>query len=440
MTRLSIANSQPREKTAESSPKSPRLRLEYLDGLRGLAALYVLLYHTGLLMASATSHLSQSNLLTRNIFKLWFYGFLIYGHFAVVVFIVLSGYVLMLPVARSEDGSLPGGVKGYLWRRARRILPPYYAALGLSLLLYLCIPQINLPNGYADIELPALKTGPILSHLLLIHNHSGAWEAKINSPMWSIAVEWQIYFLFPLILLPLWRRFGSVVTFLVAFVLGVASFYAGIGGTYAWMVGCFAQGMFAASVGFWRRHPEQRWLQGLLWNKVAFAALCPILLLPLVQRRFVKHTFWGHWVQPLLGYSPLQDFLVGLGAASLLIFFTKQIQERPLGCQSVMLRWLQSKPVVGLGAFSYSLYLVHAPLLRIVGVWFRSHSSFSGGEVVGIACGICVPLIVCFAYLFHLVFERPFMPTHLRKGQAVSLHAAPAAEASADVSQGRMGQ
>jgi peptidoglycan/LPS O-acetylase OafA/YrhL len=40
-----------------------------------------------------------------------------YGNFAVAIFIVLSGYVLMLPVARSHNGYLPGGLWDYIQRR-----------------------------------------------------------------------------------------------------------------------------------------------------------------------------------------------------------------------------------------------------------------------------------------------------------------------------------
>ena len=51
-------------------------------------------------------------------------------------FIVLSGYSLMIPAARN-GGELVGGFRRYIFRRARRILPPYYAALICSIALIL---------------------------------------------------------------------------------------------------------------------------------------------------------------------------------------------------------------------------------------------------------------------------------------------------------------
>src|SRR5436853_35532 len=61
-------------------------------------------------------------------------GWLYFGHFGVVVFIVLSGFCLMLPVVRG-DGTLRGGIAAFFKRRTLRIVPPYYVAIGLSLLL-----------------------------------------------------------------------------------------------------------------------------------------------------------------------------------------------------------------------------------------------------------------------------------------------------------------
>ena len=83
-------------------------------------------------------------------------------------------------------------------RRARRILPPYYAALLLS------IAVIVLYNGLASrlglgqrIDEAALEPGSVISHLLLVHNVSFDWVFRINGPLWSVATEWQIYWLFP---------------------------------------------------------------------------------------------------------------------------------------------------------------------------------------------------------------------------------------------------
>ena len=64
----------------------------------------------------------------------WWLGWLLYGHMAVAIFIVVSGFSLALAPMRN-DGQLSGGVRRFLSRRAWRILPAYWAALILSVLI-----------------------------------------------------------------------------------------------------------------------------------------------------------------------------------------------------------------------------------------------------------------------------------------------------------------
>jgi peptidoglycan/LPS O-acetylase OafA/YrhL len=178
----------------------PRLRLEYLDGLRGLAALYVVWYHIYLDVVNDQKTSAKIPELLHPFMELLF----AHGSSSVAIFIVLSGYCLMLPVARSEDGQLRGGFFSYIKRRARRILPPYYAALLLSIILRIALPKNLLDFTVLSWSIgePALTPGAIISHLLLIHNLNVEWRLKINAPMWSVGLEWQIYFLFALVLIP----------------------------------------------------------------------------------------------------------------------------------------------------------------------------------------------------------------------------------------------
>src|ERR1700742_911024 len=108
----------------------PRRRLAGLDGLRGLAALYVVVYHVSLRASPGYPDAGA----------LFWVGWFSYGRFAVLVFIVLSGFSLALSPAR-DDWRLDG-IAAYARRRARRILPPYWAALAFSLAVaWLIVPQ-----------------------------------------------------------------------------------------------------------------------------------------------------------------------------------------------------------------------------------------------------------------------------------------------------------
>lgn len=136
-------------------------RIAYLDGMRAVAAVYVVLFH-------ATSMLGRGSTGLSKILQVLFQ----FGHEAVAIFIVLSGYCLMLPVARGGLGKLPTSLGTFLARRAFRILPPYYAALGMSLCLLWAIPSLNAggTGGMWDKTLPGLEPFTITTHLLLVHN------------------------------------------------------------------------------------------------------------------------------------------------------------------------------------------------------------------------------------------------------------------------------
>src|SRR3954447_7503474 len=176
----------------------PRQRLAGLDGVRGLAALFVVVNHV-FLRAFPGYPVDHAPF-----WAAWF----IYGRFAVVVFIVLSGFSLALSPAR--HGWRLDGVSPFARRRGWRVLPAYWAALGFSLLVaWLVVP----PPGQA---LP--DAASVVVNGLLVENLIGA--PSPNRSFWSMAVEAQLYLALPLLLL-LVRRIGAVrmvatVTVLVA--------------------------------------------------------------------------------------------------------------------------------------------------------------------------------------------------------------------------------
>src|SRR5215472_14785404 len=119
-------------------PGVTRRRLAGLDGIRGLAALYVVVNH--IFERAFPGYPSDRSP--------WWAGWFIYGRFAVVVFIVLSGFSLALSPAR--HGWRLGSVSDFAGRRARRILPAYFAALVFSLAIaWLVVPQPGntVPDG-----------------------------------------------------------------------------------------------------------------------------------------------------------------------------------------------------------------------------------------------------------------------------------------------------
>lgn len=366
--------------------------LPYLDGMRGLAALYVVLHHAYMEIAEQPS-ITLSLPYFAELSTRWLY----YGQIAVDIFIVLSGYCLMLPVAVA-GGSLRGGTSRYFLRRARRILPPYYIALVLSLILIGVVPGMNKMSGTRwDFALPALTPSAIGSHLLLIHNLSPNWVYRINPPMWSIATEWQIYFLFPLLLLPVWKRFGNLATIAVAFSLSLAPWFLFHQGVPAcpWFLGLFALGMVAAVINVSRPVPLEQLLQ---WSK----ALCVMGLA----------VFLGGTVTigapRLWQYLYLMDFLVGFTVACFLVLCTGYCFNYLKSSHPFFLRFVASRYPVQLGMFSYNLYLVHFPVLSLLHLWIRP-LNLRSVEELGFLLSVGTVVSLVLSYIFHRLFERQFI-------------------------------
>jgi peptidoglycan/LPS O-acetylase OafA/YrhL len=346
-------------------------RIAGLDGVRGLAALYVVVNH--IFLRAFPGYPVD----TAPFWAAWF----IYGRFAVVVFIVLSGLSLTLAPARS--GWRLDGLSRFARRRAWRILPPYWAALAFSLLVaWLIVPPPG--EGAPDVW-------SVLVNGLLVQNIVAA--PTPNRAFWSIAVEAQLYLLFPLLLL-LVRRRGAVVmvaavTAVVA-VIGIAGPHIPAIDTFVvqsapdlaalFAVGVLAGGIVIAS--------ERR--RSWPWAWIALAAATPVLA-AIAWQGSVWTLDRLYWV----------DLAIGPAIACLLAAL---VTGRP----APLLRALDSRPIRSLGLSSYSLYLVHGPIVVVVYEKVVAGRVGHGAPSFLLAVALIVPLTILFARGFAAVFEIPF--------------------------------
>jgi peptidoglycan/LPS O-acetylase OafA/YrhL len=309
----------------------------------------------------------------------------------------------MLPVAQTANQELRGGISEFIKRRARRILPPYYAALAFSLLLIALIPGLKHPvggvwNDTFHISVPAFTAQALIPHILLIHNLVSDWAYKINSPMWSVATEWQIYFLFALLLLPVWRRFGWVGAIAAAIVLGYGPHYLPhrkLDVACPWFLALFGMGMAAASANFGPMARPAGEKHPVPWSGIAAAAAGIVIFLSAWKPEWTELHFYG------------VDLVAGIGSACMLIACTRCLQRDetrlPFG-----LRIVNAPATVGLGIFSYTIYLIHRPiLLAIEALYTRANMSPITEFWTLLFAG--VPMVLVISYVFHLLFERRFM-------------------------------
>jgi peptidoglycan/LPS O-acetylase OafA/YrhL len=365
-------------------PRATRARLGYVDGLRAVAALYVVASHIGQEVWPRHAPGGLSGALV---------SALGYGHYAVSVFIVLSGFSLMLPVAR-HAGVLEGGAVRFYLRRVRRILPPYYFAVGFALLLiWVAIGQKT--GTYWDISLPVTWTS-VTQHVLIINDFAVAGGEKINFVFWSVAVECQIYVLFPA-LVWLWRRYPPLLSMMLvvtlSHILMVAALLTWIGRLSPYSgsqfiapyTGLFAMGMFAASL---YTAPSPRWTRLRAWRLWEILALTCFTVIAL------RSAAW-----PLY----LLDLFVGAGTAGLLLAAAHPGRFNPA---RAALEW---RPLVWVGGFSYSVYLIHAPLIQLL--WQYVFHPLGLGDTLTYLALLLVggPLIVAASWVFWYFCERPFL-------------------------------
>jgi peptidoglycan/LPS O-acetylase OafA/YrhL len=362
-----------------------------LDGIRGLAALYVALFHAMGYAGYLTTVQTQASAPARFIADI-----LDYGTYAVPIFIVLSGFCLMLPLAQRGTTTLPGGVRGYIQRRAWRILPAYYVALLFSLVLIASTPALQTAQNTAwDTKIP-VSAGAIIAHLLLIHNFLPDWIFKIDGPMWSVAIEWQIYFLFPTVLLPLMRRTSIVVTVVVAMLISLLPHFLlpqsiNLDFMHPWFFALFTMGMAGATVVFSNNPTVARYRTTIPRGWVNTALTLSLLGALIALKE------WMGW------HDYLAESLVGLIAMGWLIQYASAVRHG--GRRSISQRILESRLLVGLGAFSYSIYLIHNPIQALINLELLK-VNMSADMRLGLMLGVVTPLALLCSYVFYILVER----------------------------------
>lgn len=348
-------------------------RIHWLDGVRCCAALYVLLHHV---------FLSSFVGFPRNTGP-WYLGWLVYGHLGVVVFIVVSGYSLSLAPVRNGH-RLVGGVRRFARGRAWRILPPYWVALVLSMAI---VHWITAPLNGHDVTVKSLVV-----HGLLLQDIVGS--PVPNGTFWSIAVEAQIYVAFPVLL---WvnRRYSAAVTVAVTTLLVSLSYelavhvpaFAKVNHLNQQLLVGFVMGMLAADLS--TRSSVQRHGRAVLQLAAALTLLTAIAFSVAGSSRVVAAYFWI-------------DMVVAAIAAIALCGMT----VRP---DAVLPRLLAAKPFRFVGEYSYSIYLIHGPILLAIDLRIMQYLGLTPLEEFVAYLVAAVPVLLWLSHGFFWFFERPFL-------------------------------
>jgi peptidoglycan/LPS O-acetylase OafA/YrhL len=342
--------------------KSAAGRFLFVDALRGVAALGVVLFH---LKAGHHIPLLASALPT------WLNFVIDHGDLGVAVFFVLSGFVISHSV-HEDRISMPMAAK-FMLRRSLRLDPPYWAAIALTL-GFAAASTLSVPHK----SIPGVSAGQIVAHIFYLQEILGFPE--INTVFWTLCMEVQFYLIYILILAlgrkdPALPMQGKRVLALLA----CASIF-----SLLWPTGLLTGEP-------WRGSFLPLW-HGFLLGVAAYWSW---------RYRAIRPFFAGIALTVLIAAAVRGDSFSLTCAVVAALLLTMGLFGRIT--TALHWPWLQF-----LGAISYSLYLIHNP---VTGATFRAGYILCGDTLptealwaVGALCS-CVLFSACLYYMI----EKPSM-------------------------------
>jgi len=371
-----------------------------IEGLRGVAVLWVMLFHYLVLRDGRLDDAFVAFV------KSWLpvEVFVRNGYLGVDLFFLITGFLLTLPWFRHADAGLaaPDWRRFYL-RRARRILPAYYVQL--ALLFFVALPLLH-PSIWMESTLIVLQN--LGAHFTFLHYTNPVTSASltVNGALWTLAIEMQYYLLVPLVA-PLfvrwpWRSLAGAFAiaagwrWLAANDLHylVAAFLKTV--AHTGVQEADIRHLLGTQLPAWSLHFALGILAGRAWmlrDRAITAALArglapAIALASLVGLYFVLRHGTGTLGQ--LGWTAVPLLI----AAAFVVILC--------GPPGVLPRSIASWPLAALGKISYSAYLYHLPVLLL----FNAFAPAAGGLV---ALPLWVATVVLVSAASYRYVERPFL-------------------------------
>ena len=397
-----------------------------LDGVRAIACLTVIGYHISLITRDTHLWSPTAPGILHHIFS----SIVLAGASGVTLFFVLSGFLLFMPFCKAMlfETKWPSTITFYL-RRAFRILPGYYVVL-LSILL-ISHPEYLHVNHWQDLTL----------FFTLFMDATPETFQQINGPFWTLAVEWQFYLLLPLLMIAFsllvlriprrWRVYALVAclsgvvawgiwsriwgayytanamqTFLVPRpIYNVFLFFTyGVGGKY---LEDFAIGMLVSLIYMYVTQASFPGKFAIALHRLSplyfIAGLSVLMMMALWLynvRYFNSWPLFDRLSTPL--YNDISEACLagGFGLCIIAILLGPRWLRRPFEWSP--LRWI--------GLISYSLYMLHLPLLIFFMVNVGYHMQ-GINRSVGISLYLVWTLCVIFpiSFLSFLLVEKPWV-------------------------------
>ena len=353
-----------------------RVYLPAVDHLRAGFALLILFYHgwqhfSSRLIYDAPFDPSQWVTVRNPLLAA-----IVEGHTAVAGFMVLSGFIFV-------HGTFGHKVRygGFILNRILRIYPLYLLLVVLAACLH---PERDAVWAFARYILPLANFGPPVL-------------GQMPAMGWAVAVEFQFYLLFPLLLMLLDRHGPWLFARMILLLLGLRLLLVLQGNDIQplayWTIGGrmdqFLVGMLA---GRWfALHPDAAGRIG--WQIVPCSVAIVLLLYGFNQ--------CGGWPAPV-GYKALWPTVEGLAWGWFILAYIAASTWVPAGIGRVL---------AGIGRTSFSIYLLHVPVIDVLSLhrWVLRPTGNPYWDALATTALLVLPLVLAVAAFSYATIEAPFL-------------------------------
>jgi peptidoglycan/LPS O-acetylase OafA/YrhL len=318
------------------------------------------------------------------------------GSEAVLVFFILSGFVLAGPVMRK--GNSWGR---YYLQRMPRLYLPVWGAVAFVAIIGVIVPRENAPEGslWLRVHHPATLDSMLQNAMLVFGTDA------LNSPLWSL--RWEVYFslLLPLYALVVWLACKSATGTVLAAGALLVTIVVGVETAQETMqyLPIFALGMMMYARRDWLASATTRLdrVRPVGWTVVAIAAVVFLT---------------GPWTASNIQGLPVQAAWVLHGLPIVGAILAVFVASSCTGARKL----LANAPVLWLGSRSFSLYLIHEPV--VVAVAYAQGGT--GPEWTTFA--IALPIALLCTEVFFRIVEKPSHVLAKRLGALVGQRRSPA--------------
>ncbi len=360
----------------------------HLDAVRGAAALAVVAYHI-----RYKFFVDYSEAFTGSFATQLFYVITSFGHDAVMVFFVLSGYLITGTVTKDV------AVKQWSWRKYLvNRLTRLYVVLIPGLLLTVVWDRLGMSLFPASVAYTGaiqpwkhdffgvsqtLTPGVLLANLAFRQSIAGTPPLGSNGPLWSLTNEFAYYLIFPAVLLALHPTIAAKRRVVAALAAALLAWYFGVRILLyfpIWLMGLGIRFLPSLPVSAHSRTS---------WRNVV------VLSTAIVLTAF-RHT--SVFAQ-LAGGASLEagDFLVGLAFAFALYVL---LQDRRPSSEGIYARTADASSRI-----SYTLYVVHMPFLVFLRAWLNAGPQWAFSAGTAVRAAVLFAMCLVYAWLVYRCFE-----------------------------------